>query len=173
MSKDQEAIDAPTERPGTKQIRAVLASCVMGTTVEWYDFFLYGVAAAIAPILVFPMLHTGNAVVFGLGIVLALGVLYPLMYGPEGAFFAGLFPVHVRYTGISAVYQMSGIVASGLTPMILTWLLDRADGGTRLLIGYFVLTGAVSAVCALCIRSTPVRRRAGRRKRATETASAV
>lgn len=131
------------------------------------------VLAAVAPIVVFPMLHTGNALVFGLGIVLALGVLYPLMYGPEGAFFAGLFPVHVRYTGISAVYQVSGIVASGLTPMILTWLLDRADGGTGLLIGYFVVTGVVSAACALCIRSTPLPRRSGGRKTAAETASAV
>jgi metabolite-proton symporter len=131
------------------------------------------VLAAVAPIFVFPMLHTGNAWVFGLGIVLALGVLYPLMYGPEGAFFAELFPVHVRYTGISAVYQVSGIVASGLTPMILTWLLDRADGGTGLLIGYFLVTGIVSAVCALCIRSTQLPHRADRRKPATETASVV
>jgi hypothetical protein len=33
MPNDQEAIDAPTSRPDKKQIRAVLASCVMGTTV--------------------------------------------------------------------------------------------------------------------------------------------
>jgi MFS family permease len=131
------------------------------------------VLAALAPVLVFPMLHTGNAVIFGLGIVLALGVLYPLMYGPEGAFFAGLFPVHVRYTGISAVYQVSGIFASGLTPMILTWLLDRANGGTSLLIGYFLFTGTVSAVCALCMRSTPLQRRAGRSRQTTNAASVV
>lgn len=131
------------------------------------------VLAAIAPIFVFPMLHTGNVWIFGIGIVLALGVLYPIMYGPEGAFFAGLFPVHVRYTGISAVYQISGIFASGLTPMILTWLLDRDNGGTRLLIGYFVVTGLVSAVCALCIRSTTGPDTVSGRRRAAETVSAV
>lgn len=131
------------------------------------------ILAAIAPILVFPMLQTGNAWIFGFGIVLALGVLYPLMYGPEGAFFAELFPVHVRYTGISCVYQVSGIFASGLTPLILTWLLDRADGGTSLLIGYFVVTGLVSAGCALWIRLTPTPRTVGGHGKTTEAASAI
>lgn len=30
-----------------KDLRAVMISCVVGTTVEWYDFFLYGMAAGL------------------------------------------------------------------------------------------------------------------------------
>ncbi|WP_265445194.1 MFS transporter [Flexivirga meconopsidis] len=130
------------------------------------------VLAAVAPLLVFPLMHTRDPWLAGLGIVLALGVLYPLMYGPEGAFFAELFPVRVRYSGISVVYQMSGIFASGLTPLVLTWLLDRAGGGTGLLIGYFLLTGVVSAICTLLIR-TPGERSSKRSVRSGQGSSRI
>jgi hypothetical protein len=35
------------------------------------------------------------------------------VYGPEAALFAELFDARVRYSGISFVYQFSGIFASG------------------------------------------------------------
>lgn len=113
------------------------------------------VLATLAPFVVFPMLNTKNVWIGAAGIILALGILYPFIYAPEAAFFADLFPVRVRYSGISVVYQMSGIVASGLTPLILTWLLDRADGGTWMIMGYFAFTGVVSLACTLAIRDTP------------------
>ena len=39
-------VDVPASS-GRRDLRTVLVSCVMGTTVEWYDFFLYGTAAGI------------------------------------------------------------------------------------------------------------------------------
>src|SRR5262249_47391638 len=44
---DMIQVDSPSKRK--QQVRAMVASAV-GTSIEWYDFFLYGVAAA----LVFP-----------------------------------------------------------------------------------------------------------------------
>jgi MFS transporter, MHS family, shikimate and dehydroshikimate transport protein len=39
---------ASTERPErTSSIRQVAAASFIGTTIEWYDFFLYGTAAAL------------------------------------------------------------------------------------------------------------------------------
>ena len=110
------------------------------------------VLAVVAAFIAFPLFATEHHLLGVLAVVIALGVLYPVMYGPESSFFAGLFPVGTRYTGISAVYQFSGIFASGLTPLVLTWLLDRGDGGTRFILAYFVLTGVVSLVCTLAIR---------------------
>jgi MFS family permease len=54
----------------THRRRAVFASTV-GTTIEWYDFFLYGTAAA----LVFPALFFPNATRFT-GILLSFGVQF-------------------------------------------------------------------------------------------------
>lgn len=130
------------------------------------------VLAVLAPFLTFPLINSGDELLLGIGIVVALGILYPVLYAPEAAFFADLFPVNVRYTGISVVYQMSGIVASGLTPLILTWLLDRAGGGVSLIVVYFVLTGAVSLVCTLMIRPQRQLRSRTRRVNARRPATA-
>src|SRR4029453_9457130 len=44
-----------TEQPTRSSIVKVVASSMVGTTVEWYDFFLYGVAAAaVFPAVFFP-----------------------------------------------------------------------------------------------------------------------
>lgn len=112
------------------------------------------VAAAISPFLAFPMMETRDPRIFAAALVIVLGVLYPIMYAPEGTFFAEMFPVKVRYSGISVVYQMSGIVASGLTPLILTYLLNKADGAVTFIIAYFIITGAISAVCAAFMRGS-------------------
>jgi metabolite-proton symporter len=98
------------------------------------------------------LLGTGNTFVIVATIVLVLGVIYPIVYAPEAALFAELFPTRVRYTGISVVYQLSGIVASGLTPLILAYLLRSAGGGISLIIGYVVVVSVISAVCTQAIR---------------------
>src|SRR5690606_16866774 len=61
-----------------------------------------------------------NLMVVWLSIVIPFGILYASVYGPEAALFCELFDTDVRYTGISFVYQFSGIFASGITPMIAT-----------------------------------------------------
>lgn len=115
------------------------------------------VLAAVGALPAFAMLDTGNAVWITLSLVVVLGVLYPIMYGPEASLFAELFPANVRYTGISFVYQFSGIFASGMTPLVLTYLLGKGDG-TGLIIAYFLVVGVVSAVCCLMIRRRDLER---------------
>ncbi|MDV6247092.1 MFS transporter [Rhodococcus opacus] len=100
----------------------------------------------------FVLVGTGNTAVIVVTIVLVLGVLFPIVYAPESSLFAELFPTRVRYSGISVVYQLSGIVASGLTPLVLASLLSSATGGLSLIMGYTVAVGVVSTVCTLAIR---------------------
>ncbi len=89
-------------------------------------------------------------------LVVPLGILYASVYGPEAAMFAELFPVEVRYSGISFVYQFSGIFASGLTPILATALI-QANGpqGGWWIAGYCVFAGIVSAACAAAIGRRP------------------
>ncbi len=115
------------------------------------------VVAGVFAVPAFALLDTGKPLWITLAIVVALGVLYPLMYGPEAALFAELFPANVRYTGISFVYQFSGIFASGLTPLILVYLLDKGDG-TNLVIGYFLVVALISGVCCMMIRRSDLDR---------------
>ncbi|MNR15737.1 shikimate transporter [compost metagenome] len=57
----------------------------------------------------------------------------------------------MRYTGISFVYQFSGIFASGITPIIATALLKTGGGQPWLICLYVLFAGVVSAFCAWLI----------------------
>jgi metabolite-proton symporter len=129
---------------------------VFGRLADRFDRrHLYAVGIVLLAAAAFPalaLMGTGNTFVIVVTIVLVLGIVYPIVYAPEASLFAELFPTRVRYTGISVVYQLSGIVASGLTPLILAFLLDSADGGVSLIVGYVVVVSVISAVCTLAIR---------------------
>ncbi|MGQ8879757.1 MFS transporter [Delftia sp. NA_296.1] len=98
------------------------------------------------------MAHSGgNVLLIWIAIVVPFGILYAAVYGPEAALFCDLFDAKVRYTGISFVYQFSGIFASGITPIIATALVKTAGGSPWLVCLYVVFAGAVSAWCAWAI----------------------
>ncbi|MBM7368696.1 MFS transporter [Gordonia hydrophobica] len=99
----------------------------------------------------FWLLHTGSWVALTAVLVVALGIIYPMLYGPVAAFYSELFPPTTRYSGISIVYQLSGIISVGPTPVILTWL----DGafGVAVALGYVIVTCLVTLVSIWCIRA--------------------
>ncbi|MDR3452459.1 MAG: MFS transporter [Rhodoferax sp.] len=103
------------------------------------------------------MSHSGgNVLLIWLAIIVPFGILYSSIYGPEAALFCDLFDARVRYTGISFVYQFSGIFASGITPIIATALLKSGGGEPWQLCMYVLFSGVVSALCAWMIgRSKP------------------
>lgn len=99
----------------------------------------------------------GNVLLIWIAIIVPFGILYSSIYGPEAALFCDLFDARVRYTGISFVYQFSGIFASGITPLIATALLKSGGGQPWQLCMYVLFSGVVSALCAWMIgRSKPV-----------------
>jgi len=114
----------------------------------------YAIGSALLALSVFPafaLMSSGNPVLIVLGIVLPFGIIYPICYGPEAALFADLFDPSVRYTGVSFVYQFSGIFASGITPMIATWLMASNNNDPFWLCCYVVFAGLVSMICAIMI----------------------
>jgi metabolite-proton symporter len=84
--------------------------------------FLLGAAlSGLWAFAVFPLIDTGSvfAVVMAIGIEL---LLLSLMYGPQAALFAELFPKSIRYSGASLGYQFGAIVGGGFAPIIATAL---------------------------------------------------
>jgi len=112
---------------------------------------MFGVAGILIGILSFPafwLMQTKEPLLVWIAIAVPFAFVYPAVYGPQAALFSELFDTRVRYTGISFVYQFSGIYASGLTPIIATTLLPMG-GNKPWLICLYVL--AVSIVSALSV----------------------
>jgi MHS family metabolite:H+ symporter-like MFS transporter len=107
-----------------------------------------------------------NTLVIWLAIVIPFGIFYAAVYGPEAALFAELFDANVRYTGISFVYQFSGIFASGLTPIIATALWKLSGGKWWTICAYVLFSALVSACSARAIDRDRNGRLAARDKRA-------
>ena len=98
------------------------------------------------------MAYPDNLTAIWFAIIIPFGIFYASVYGPEAALFSELFPARIRYTGISFVYQFSGIFASGLTPIIATALMQYSGNSSPWLVcAYCALSGLVSAASAIWI----------------------
>ncbi|CDO86867.1 MFS transporter [Mycobacterium triplex] len=126
---------ALTDRYGARRVYLAGVAC-------------YGLAAFPA----FALFGTRNLVLFGLAMVVVFGVVHALFYGAQGTLFSSLYPTQTRYTGLSFVYQFSGIYASGVTPMILTALIAAAGGAPWLACAYLVATAVISVIATALIR---------------------
>ena len=120
---------------------------------------VFGFAAALTGLLAFPAFWTmsnagGNGLLVALAIIVPFGIVYAAVYGPIAALFSELFDTRVRYSGISFVYQFSGIFASGLTPIIATALLKEGGGQPWLIAGYMLIVALISTLCAYALRET-------------------
>jgi metabolite-proton symporter len=110
---------------------------------------MFGYAGLLIGILSFPafaMMETKIPLLIWLAITIPFGLVYPAVYGPQAALFSELFDTRVRYTGISFVYQFSGIFASGLTPIVATSLLPAGGNRPWLICGYILFVSIISAV---------------------------
>jgi MFS family permease len=65
-----------------------------------------------------------------------------LAYGPVGAWLPTLYPVSVRYSGISVAFNMGGILGGALSPFAASWL--ALQGGTAFVGLFLTLAGAVT-----------------------------
>jgi metabolite-proton symporter len=106
----------------------------------------------------------GQPILVWAALVIPFGILYASIYGPEAALFCDLFKPEVRYTGISFVYQFSGIFSSGLTPLVAAALVQAyAPNGGWAVAAYCVFAGIVSALGALWIERLAKQRAASGR----------
>jgi MFS family permease len=110
---------------------------------------LFGFAALLIGVLTFPafwLMELKVPLLIWFAIAVPFALVYPAVYGPQAALFSELFDTRVRYTGISFVYQFSGIFASGLTPIIATALLPWGGNKPWLICLYVLVVSAISAL---------------------------
>jgi MHS family metabolite:H+ symporter-like MFS transporter len=120
---------------------------------------VFGTAALVTGILAFPAFWLmsssgGNGVLVALAVIVPFGIVYAAVYGPEAALFSELFDTRVRYSGISFVYQFSGIFASGLTPIIATALLREGNGEPWLVATYILVVAIISTLSVFALKET-------------------
>ena len=95
----------------------------------------------------FSMLNTKDPVLVWTAIVLAIGVVFPIMYAPQAQLFARQFPAEIRYSGISISVQFAGVLGGGLAPMAATKLLSIGGGSPHLISAYMLSMAAVAILC--------------------------
>ena len=97
----------------------------------------------------FPMLETGHPIAVFSAIAIELGFL-SLMYGPQAALFAELFPPEIRYSGASIGYQLGAVVGGGFAPIIATALFAHYNSTFPIAL-YLAAVCAVSFVSVACL----------------------
>jgi MFS family permease len=123
--------------------RRVLLASIVGSTIEWFDFFLYGTAAG----LVFNKLFfpTADPLV---SLLLSYVMVWPFITATLSTLLAETFPAEVRYSGITFGYQVGAALVGGTAPLIATLLLSADHGHWRWIAAYIVVLSTISLIAA-------------------------
>ena len=110
--------------------------------------FLAGVVIAAASMFAFyNVVASRDTLMVTVAVMLAAGVIHPLMFSTEGSYFPELFPTRIRFTGVSIGKQLGVVLGGGIAPLVATGLFART-GTTYAITGYYVAL-ALAAVIAL------------------------
>ncbi|WP_290051568.1 MFS transporter [Amycolatopsis solani] len=128
-------------------IAAIAASAVLSDRYGAKRVYVWGaVTTVVWPVPMFALVDTGN-VGLALVAVLVAAVVQGLMAGAQGGLYTELFPVRVRYSGISIAYTVGGVIGGAVTPLVATAL--QAAGGSIVVALYLTalcLAGLVAAI---------------------------
>lgn len=99
------------------------------------------------PFVAFPMFDTASPLIILAAIFLGM-IVHALMYAPQPAIMAEMFPTRMRYSGVSLGYQVTAIFAGSWAPLIGTALLREYDDWMPIAI-YVLVAGAFSLASAI------------------------
>jgi len=104
----------------------------------------------------FPMFwlfQTRNPVVIAIAIALAVSFGQGIMFGPEAAWVAELFPAPLRYSGASLGFQLGAALSGGLTPILASALLLWTHATWSISV-YLIAAAAVTLGATMAARET-------------------
>ncbi|MCV7021143.1 MHS family MFS transporter [Mycolicibacterium aichiense] len=100
----------------------------------------------------FPMMNSGHYLLIMSSIILGL-VIHALMYAPQPALMAEMFPTRMRYSGVSLGYQVTAIFAGSLAPIIAVKLLETYKSAVPIAI-YLAGAAVITLVALAFTRET-------------------
>jgi MFS family permease len=89
------------------------------------------------------LINTGNAVWFGLALVLVFGIAMAPAGGVTGSLFSMVFTPEVRYSGASIGYTISQVCGAAFAPLIATALF-AINGSSGPVVIYLLIVCAIS-----------------------------
>ena len=149
--------------------RAPVLAAIVVASLGWLAFTLYGgalsdrigrkrtfqigfVALFVWMVPMFLLIETADIWLFGIAVFL-LTVGLGLSYGPMSAMYAEMFPVSVRYSGVSIGYALGAILGGAFAPMI-SEVLVQSTGSSLSVAAYMMGTAVVSFLAVSAIRET-------------------
>lgn len=118
---------------------------VLGDRVGFKWVFMAGTICMLAfSSTFFSMLGSLDSKTITLALVIAIGLVYAALYGPQGGLFSTQFPPEVRYSGISIAVQVSGAIGGGLAPLVATSLLAYGNGQPDYIVWYLSGLGLIA-----------------------------
>jgi MFS family permease len=130
-------------------IATIAVSSVVSDRFGSKRVYVWGaLTAVIWPVPLFLLIDTGST---GLALiaVFVAALVQGIMAGAQGGLFTDVFPVRVRYSGISIAYQLGGMVGGAVTPLVATALQEA--GGSILVALYVTALSAASLVGVLLL----------------------
>ena len=100
----------------------------------------------------FPMMNSANYLVIMGAIIIGL-IIHAIMYAPQPAIMAEMFPTRMRYSGVSLGYQVTSIVAGSLAPIIAVKLLEVYDSSLPIAI-YLAGAAVITLIAVYFTRET-------------------
>ncbi|WP_428490645.1 MFS transporter [Rhodopila sp.] len=119
---------------------------------RWGRRTLYLVGCVCSFVLALPffaLLDTGSPGLILVAMVIIYSLAPTLMFSVEATFFAELFHVNVRYTGLSVAYQLSAVIG-GFVPLVALYLLT-ADAKSPWMVAALLMAISVISFLSACL----------------------
>jgi MFS family permease len=138
----------------------LVALVTMPVIGAWSDrvgrkwLFVTGVVlAAISMFAFYHMVATRETLLVTTAVVLAAGIIHPLMFATEGSYFPELFPTRVRFTAVSIGKQLGVVLGGGIAPLVATSLF-AGTGTTAAITAYYVALAFAALTALSFVRDT-------------------
>jgi uncharacterized membrane protein len=115
-------------------------------------YFVGALAAGTWGFFAFPMMNSSNYLAIMGAIIIGL-IIHAIMYAPQPAIMAEMFPTRMRYSGVSLGYQVTSIVAGSLAPIIAVKLLEVYDSSLPIAL-YLAGAAVVTLIAVYFTRET-------------------